>query len=61
MAEFPDQRPEAGLAASGQVVKLADLESVLPAGTPECSPAERAAQLSERRAAYDRRLPEAAT
>ncbi len=33
MAEFPDQRPTDGLSASGQVVKLADLESVLPAGT----------------------------
>ena len=33
MAEFPDQRPTEGLSASGQVVKLADLESVLPAGT----------------------------
>ena len=35
MAEFPDQRPTDGLSASGQVVKLADLESVLPAGTRE--------------------------
>ncbi len=58
MAEFPDQRPHPGLAASGQVVKLADLESVLPAGTRQVSAAERAAQLAERTAAYDRRLPE---
>ena len=58
MAEFPDQRPNSGLAASGQLVKLGDLESVLPAGTREVTPAERAAQLAARTAAYDRRLPE---
>jgi hypothetical protein len=58
MAEFPDQRPNEGLAASGKVVKLADLESVLPAGTREITPDERAAQLADRAAAYNRRLPE---
>jgi hypothetical protein len=58
MAEFPHQRPEPGLAASGQVVKLADLESALPAGTRQLSAPERATQLAERTAAYDRRLPE---
>jgi hypothetical protein len=61
MAEFPDQRPTEGLAASGQVVKVADLESVLPAGTREVSAAERAAQLAGRAAAYRRRLPEVAS
>jgi hypothetical protein len=58
MAEFPDQRPNDGLAASGQVVKLADLESVLPAGTREVTSDERATQLADRAAAYARRLPE---
>jgi hypothetical protein len=58
MAEFPNQRPEEGLAASGQVVKLADLDSVLPPGTREVSADERAAQLADRAAAYARRLPE---
>lgn len=59
MAEFPGQRPNDGLAASGQVVKLADLDSVLPADTCEVSADERATQLADRAAAYARRLPEA--
>jgi len=58
MAEFPDQRPTDDLSASGQVVKLADLDSVLPAGTRHVTPDERAAQLADRAAAYARRLPE---
>ncbi len=58
MAEFPDQRPTEGLSASGRVVKLADLESVLPPGTRPVTADERAAQLSERATAYARRLPE---
>jgi hypothetical protein len=58
MAEFPGQRPTDGLSASGRVVKLADLESALPPGTREVSPAERAAQLAARALAYARRLPE---
>lgn len=58
MAEFPDQRPLDGLSASGKVVKLADLESVLPEGTREISADERAEQLAGRAAAYARRLPE---
>jgi hypothetical protein len=58
MAEFPDRRPLEGLAASGRVVKLADLESVLPPGTGEITAAERATQLADRAAAYARRLPE---
>jgi hypothetical protein len=60
MAEFPDQRPNEGLAASGEVVKLADLESALAPGTREVTPDERATQLAERAAAYARRLPEVA-
>ncbi len=59
MAEFPGQRPNDGLAASGRVVKLSELESALPPGTREVSPDERATQLAERAEAYLRRLPEA--
>jgi hypothetical protein len=58
MAEFPGQRPTEHLSASGQVVKLADLERVLPAGTREVSADERAVQLADRARAYARRLPE---
>lgn len=58
MAEFPDRRPTGDLAASGRLVKLADLESVLPAGTREVTADERARQLADRAAAYTRRLPE---
>jgi hypothetical protein len=58
MAEFPDQRPNEGLSASGQVVKLADLESALPPATREVTPDERSTQLADRTAAYLRRLPE---
>lgn len=61
MAEFPGQRPTDDLSASGQVVKLADLASVLPDGTQEVGAAERAAQLAARTEAYDRRLPEVAS
>lgn len=59
MAEFPDQRPIDGPAASGQVVKLADLDSMLPEGTREISAEERSRQLADRRDGYLRRLPEA--
>jgi hypothetical protein len=58
MAEFPDQRPTDGLAASGRVVKLADLEAELPPGSSEVNAAERSQQLARRAAAYARRLPE---
>ena len=61
MAEFPDQRPHEGLSASGQVVKVADLESVLPPGTRQVTADERAAQLADRAKAYARRLPEVAS
>jgi hypothetical protein len=61
MAEFPDQRPTDGLAASGRVVKLDELESALPEGTRMVSPSERAAQLAERAVGYLRRLPEVAS
>ena len=58
MAEFPGKRPTESLAASGQLVKLADLESALPAGTREVGADERARQLADRAASYRRRLPE---
>jgi hypothetical protein len=61
MAEFPDQRPLDGLAAAGRVVKVADLESVLPAGTREVTAEERSTQIADRAVAYARRLPEVLT
>ncbi len=49
---------------SSQVVKIADLASALPAGTPVVTPAERDTQLATRTAGYDRRFapyPQTAT
>ncbi len=60
MAEFPSGGPREDLAASGEVVKLDDLDSVLPEGTVFVDADERAAQLARRRAGYLRRLPEVA-
>ena len=51
MAEFPPGGARQDLAASGRVVKLAELPDLPPV-------ADRAAQLAERRAGYLRRLPE---
>ena len=58
MAEFPGKRPRDDLAATGEVIKLADLESRLPEGTARVDTAGRARQRAERRRAYQRRLPE---
>ena len=58
MAEFPDKRPNDDLSAQGEVMKLAELKSRLPEGTPWFTPAERTQQQAERAAAYKRRLPE---
>lgn len=58
MAEFPGQRPRDDLSALGEVVKLADLDAVLPDGTTRVNASERAAQQSARAKAYKRRLPE---
>jgi hypothetical protein len=58
MAEFPEQRPNDGLAASGRVVKLRDLESFLPPGTREVTAEERTVQLADRASTYVRRVPE---
>ena len=60
MAEFPEGGPRQDLAASGQVVKLDELDSVLPEGTVFVDTDARAAQLTTRRAGYLRRLPEVA-
>jgi hypothetical protein len=41
-----------------KVVKLSELDSVLPKGTRRVTPEERRQQLAERLAAYNRRLNE---
>jgi len=46
----------AGAVRSTKVVKLADLMSVVPAGTPTVTPAERRAQLKAREEAWGRRV-----
>jgi len=58
MAEFPGQRPRDDLSASGEVVKLADLDTLLPEGTPRINGSQRVAQRAARAEAYKRRLPE---
>ncbi len=60
MAEFPEGGPREDLAASGEVAKLDELDSVLPEGTVFVDTDARAAQLTTRRAGYLRRLPEVA-
>jgi hypothetical protein len=59
MAEFPGDRPSDDLAAKSRVVPFARLRDELPAEAIWVSPTERAEQLAERSAAYERRLPEA--
>jgi len=58
MAEFPGGRPDDDLSAKSRVVPLARLRDELPAETKWVTSAERAEQLAERAAAYERRLPE---
>jgi hypothetical protein len=58
MAEFPGSRPSDDLSAKSRVVPLASLRGELPAETKWVTPAERAQQLTERAAAYARRLPQ---
>ena len=60
MAEFPESGPREDLAASGEVVKLDQLDSVLPEGTVFVDAEGRAEQIATRRAGYLRRLPEVA-
>ena len=57
MAEFGGDGPKEDLGARGRVVKLDDLDRQAPTLKP-VSPADRAAELTERRSAYVRRLPE---
>ncbi|MGA8254950.1 MAG: hypothetical protein WB767_00090 [Nocardioides sp.] len=57
MAEFPDGGATPDLAATGRVVRLADLDRELP-DVPRVSADERAAQIAHRQAGYLRRLPE---
>lgn len=60
MAEFPESGPREDLAASGEVVKLDQLDSALPEGTTFVDADARTTQLATRRAGYLRRLPEVA-
>jgi len=57
-AEFPDDRPGEELGATSRVVPLARLRDSLPPETPTLGEADRTAQLTDRAAAYLRRLPE---
>ncbi|HEY5841318.1 MAG TPA: hypothetical protein VIU87_07590 [Mycobacterium sp.] len=57
MAEFGPDGPREDLGARGRVVKLDDLEREVPT-LRRVSTQERAAELTDRRAAYLRRLPE---
>lgn len=57
MAEFGDDGPKEDLGARGRVVRLDHLESEVPT-LRRVSAEERAAELSARRTAYLRRLPE---
>jgi hypothetical protein len=57
MAEFGGDGPKEDLGARGRVVRLDELEQTVP-GLRRVSASERAAELTERRAAYLRRLPE---
>ncbi len=59
MAEFGDAGPRKDLGARGRVVELDRLDAELPT-LPRVSPSQRAAQLTDRRNAYLRRLPEGA-
>jgi hypothetical protein len=58
MAEFPGGRPNDDLAARSRVVALSRLPDELSAETRWVTADERARQLTERAAAYKRRLPE---
>ncbi|WP_020649119.1 hypothetical protein [Solimonas variicoloris] len=54
---LPAEAPaRGGPAVEARVVKLADLDSVLPAGTRRVSAAERTRQLQARRNGYERRI-----
>lgn len=55
-AEFPNGRPDGRVALEARLVKFADLERELPAGTVRVTPEQRAAQLKKRAEGYLRRL-----
>src|ERR1700761_1247788 len=57
MAEFGEAGPREDLGARGRVVKLDRLDAEVPT-LRRVSPAQRAAELADRRTAYLRRLPE---
>ena len=51
-AEFADGRPGDGFGATSRVVKLADLDAALPAGTRRVTPEERQRQRADRAPSY---------
>ncbi|WP_428342073.1 hypothetical protein [Mycobacterium sp.] len=57
MAEFGEAGPSEDLGAHGRVVKLDRLDTEVP-DLPQVTPEQRKAELTDRRAAYLRRLPE---
>ena len=57
-AEFPNGRPEGRVALEARLVKFADLERELPAGTVRVTPEQRREQLRKRAEGYLRRLAE---
>jgi len=57
-AEFREGRPGAGFGARSRVVRLADLEDALPAGTRRVTAGERRAQQEERARSYLWRIAE---
>lgn len=58
-AEFESGRPGDGFGATGKVIKLADLDAVLPAGNRKVTADERKAQLEARARSYLWRIAEA--
>lgn len=57
-AEFAEGRPGPGFGATSKVVKLADLDAVLPPGTKRVTTVERRAQQAERAKSYLWRIEE---
>jgi hypothetical protein len=54
---FPELPPSGdGLVREVKLVKLADLDQMLPKGMPRLTPAQRAQELTARTKAYERRL-----
>ncbi|AHE54682.1 hypothetical protein [Sphingomonas sanxanigenens] len=57
-AEFADGRPGDGFGATSRVVKLAELDAALPAGTKRVTPEERQRQRADRAPSYLWRIAE---